>query len=1385
MKLADLEGFLLGSFQLMIDQQPVTRFESNKVRALLAYLLVEAERIHSRDMLATLLWPDLPQRNARNNLRYALADLRQNIQDSKYAFLSITRETIQFKRTSDYWLDVAVFSQIVEATSRKIITSNSVSGAIDELIGVIHLYRGNFMEGFAVRESPLFDEWLLLKRERYARQMSHGLQILAEYYEQCGEISKALIYARQQVEIEPWNEESHQRIMRLLVMDGQSSSALAQYETCRRMLADELGVNPSETTISLYNKILDERASRDVSNCSLTTNRDPSPGESPYKGLQYFEPCDANIFFGRETITATIINHVREMLKSTTDYVALRFLALVGASGSGKSSILRAGMVPAIYSTRFFTSTNSSSQERIDWEVHIITPTSHPLEVLNSLEHRSAPYRLLIVDQLEELFTICLSEDERKAFLTQLVTFAEPENNTIVIIALRADFYTHCARYPNLRNAIAARQVYIGAMDIIELQRAIERPALQAGWGFEPGLVDWILRDIGEEPGVLPLLSHALLETWHKREGKLLTSKGYLATGGVGGAIAKTAETFYSNLPASQKRLARNIFLRLTNLGDHTQETRHRATFEELITHPSEAPRVHHLLSQLADARLVTLSYGSVEVAHEALIREWPTLRGWLDEDQAGMRIRHHISMAAQTWQDFERDTAELYRGKRLIQALQWASHPEHSDVLNSLEKTFLSVSQAETQRQEGERKAVQRRLNKAYQIARADELTSAALSQMEVDPERSMLLALESLKINETSRGVNALHQAFASMRIWLTLSAHKDTISTLAFNKEGTLLASAGKDHCVKIWDFSWLEQYIDNPSPLASPRLCLQLEYPVGFGCVTFIPSRASVAVACDDDITRIWDIQTSQLLTNLPGSLLACNSAGDQLAIVSNDTLAMWNIGEEVKQWEIPLSQRTVYKTLAYSPDNRFLASGYPDGSVQIWDAYSGKRRLTFRSSSNSIWSLTFNPSSEFLAIANGNGGIHVHDISTGELLLSMLGRHNAGPKGLAYTPDGKWLISSAQDGKAKVWDAATGEELYTLHGHNQAIDSMALHPSGSWLATGARDGTMRLWNLTSSGNRELFTKYLGDPSPVIAGAFSLDWYNFAIVDEDLNVRIHDAETFQTKTTFPIDHIAEKVYLSEDANLLGIAGISDYSIWETCSGKKVFSKPYRGSEFALCINSDGTRVLHENGENTAVIVDVSDGHVQFYLSGHTQLIKGGAFSPDGCLIATASDDKTARIWNASDGRLLSILVGHSQPLVYVAFSPDSQQIVTSSQDGTLRLWDSFTGECLQILAEHTATVRGAFFCPDGKHLASYGYDGKVIVWDTTSWSSEHTFSINGLIFGIGFNPDGKHLFVVFSDQTIHYYSICTKELREMAHKRLTRSWTVQERKHYQIG
>ncbi len=454
---------------------------------------------------------------------------------------------------------------------------------------------------------------------------------------------------------------------------------------------------------------------------------EPSDGKSPYQGLNYFSFEDAHRFFGRERLTAELAAYLRSH----------HFLAVVGASGSGKSSLVRAGLIPALHYGEPLVDGTLSPDGSPHWPIHIMQPKAHPLRELAAtllrddesdlahinledelaqdariLDRRAARLLsggaanrlLLVVDQFEELFTLCKDTVERKAFVDNLLTAAVVDGVTTVVITLRADFYAHCFAFDNLRNALEGEQKNIGPMNKEELRRAIEEPARLGGWELEPGLVALLLADVGDEPGALPLLSHALLETWKRRRGRTLTLAGYAASGRVQGAIAHTAEAVFNQLATPQQQaIAKNIFLRLTELGEGAEDTRRRVQLSELMPRLEEQATIEAVLTTLADARLVTTDKAEVEVAHEALIRSWPTLRGWLEENREGIRLQRRLLEDAKRWQELDHDREALYTGRRLVQAEEWEGNRNFD--LSPLEQDFLDGSKARATRERRQRR--------------------------------------------------------------------------------------------------------------------------------------------------------------------------------------------------------------------------------------------------------------------------------------------------------------------------------------------------------------------------------------------------------------------------------------------------------------------------------------------------------------------------------------------------------------------------------------------------------------------------------------------------------------------------------------------------------
>jgi WD40 repeat protein/DNA-binding SARP family transcriptional activator len=1534
--IAQLRICTLGSLSVTLGDQSVSSFESAKVRALLVYLAVEAGRPHTRETLAGMLWPDYPQSSALTSLRNALANLRQAIGDklAQPPYLFITRQAIQFNLTSDCWLDLAEFNRGLSQSYGER-SKQPGPASIVGLQAAIDVYHGRFLEDFMIPDSGAFEEWVLLKRERLNLEMMQGLRRLADYYEALGDYNQALPLARKQVELEPWQEEGHRQLMRLYAYSGMRSSALVQYATCQRTLESELGVQPEQETNTLYADICAGRFERKA---AQPVDEPPFPGPPPYKGMQHFDENDEGLFFGREKLTTQLVNRLQEMAnQEAVAEPGSRILTVVGASGIGKSSLVRGGIIPALQRNGRMADHNLPDS----WRVLLITPTDHPLETLAfalkangfseselhrlieemkgesdclAVQLRNSGYKLLlIVDQLEELFTLCRDDSERTAFIDNLLSATEA-GVMLAMIALRTDFYTHCSRYPRLRQAISSHQEFIGAMEGVELRRTIEAPAEKGGWVIEPGLVDLILRDVGDEPGALPLLSHALLETWKHREGRLLTLKGYTATSGVRGAIATTADHVYREFTPKEKTIARRVFLRLTELGEGTLDTRRRATLAELATSPSEIPEVESVLKMLADARLVILTEGSAEVAHEALIREWPTLRDWLDEDREGLHVQRHLTEAARAWDEINRDPGELYRGARLVRAQEWAGRGRNNEELNDLERSFLIASQEMVQRDAAEQQAAQRReieaaqalaqtekqraqeqarfagrlrqlvitlatalilvavmvgvaslfamrnailaeqnaVNASYaqtqqanaqrastqavaaaqawatqqnraeievnsrataeanalvqrdlanqqeHLARARELALAANFNLNTDPELSLLLAIQAVEeIKEVPAEVQqALHRAVLASRAQLTILAHERDVYTIAFSPDGKLLASAGGDKVIKVWDSSNGQLLHEMHGHTAT---VLDVE---------FSPDGKIIASSSEDESVKIWGAANGQLLMTLEnraGITWAVHFSPDGGSMLTTDedgAVRLWNVdsGEE----SLKLSGHSgVVLDATFSPDNPWLATAGEDGTAILWDLRNGRQMLSIQVG-QSIFSIAFSPDGTRLVTGDNSGAVRIWDARTGQGILTIAG-HNTMIKRVAFSPDGLYMVTASQDGITKIWDVGSREELYALHANAGAVYDAAFSPEcvgppqalfewcGPRLATANRDGTVKIWDVTPRGSSELmvlpgFDGHAVEPERIYTSFIS----GSEVLGQTWDAASQPPGELLSKTIFsgfPAP-VATGCLGRDHLRMATITQDGFAQVWDTITGELVITfamTSHKATINKADLSPDNQWLATASDDGTVRVWDTAGGEEVLSLSGHEEYVWDVTFSSDGELLATSGSDGTTRIWDAKSGEALLVLRGHSMPVNVVAFSADGENLVSAGMDGTARIWDVTTGKSLMTLSGHTATVIGAAFSPDGMHLATGSYDGSVKVWDVSGGTGGgrliFSLPVNGWPINIHFSPDGNDLLVgTLPNQLVYVFLMDVEELTKLARSRVTRNLTQQECQQY---
>jgi WD40 repeat protein len=1133
----------------------------------------------------------------------------------------------------------------------------------------------------------------------------------------------------------------------------------------------------------------------------------PAPGVTPYKGLLFFDESDSDLFFGREALTARLAGHVIDLAIDAST----RFLAVVGASGSGKSSLVRAGLAVAL--------------KRAGWDTRVFTPTANPLRMLeanlNPARTESPERVLILVDQFEEIFTLCHNEVERIAFIEKLLSSAKDKSEKItVVIALRADFYAHFAQYPLLRQAVATEQEYIGQMTTDELRRAIEEPARHGGWEFEPGLVDFLLSDIGAqgtsepEPGALPLLSHALLATWERRRGRLFTLEGYHASGGVRGAIAETAESVFTDqLNQAQQQLARDVFLRLTELGEGTEDTRRRAALNELVRQSAEATQLRAVLNTLAEARLITLNEDSAEVAHEALIREWQRLHDWLNEDRDGLRLHRHLTDSVREWEARGRDASELYRGARLAQASEWASANE--ERLNEAESEFLAASVEQEQHDALEREAQrQRELEAAQRLAetekaRVQEQTRSikqlrqravylliALSMAMFAAILAGVFANRSNTLARTNASIAATSQAEASARATAESIAllereeaqHQALIASvrelaaasnlnLAVDPERSILLSlqavtltnaAGEPPLLEAQDA--LHQAVQT----SRAQLTLRGHTHELTG-LTFSPDGTRLATISDDGSVKIWDAASGQELVTIPIKItvpnlyhiLSFSPDGKQLAASDGNFAKVWNAdsGQEL----LTLTGHTdQVLSVIFSPTNRaHIATASADGSVKLWDAASGQELLALSepvpSNPGQLPRMTLAFSTDGTRLVSGrNTTATVWDLTSGQVLRTLSDPALGNINSVAFSPDGSRLALGNSNSSWGIWNVSTGQSLLTGLGHSSILSRVTFDSTGKRLATASEDGTAKIWD-TATG-LELLT-LAGHTSGLEGIAFSPDGVTLASASRDGTVKVWDispsggSEWFNLSSH--IDRVWGLAYSTDGTRIATGSRDNTAKLWDAETGEELFTLPgFTFQTSRIAFSPDGKQLLVNRGtqdEFDATVWDLATRTVLLTLP-HDAVVFGAAFSPDGKYVSTSTSDGMAKIWDASTGDLIHELSGHTANIQRVAFSPDGQLLATASEDGTAKVWDVATGKILLTLSGHTGALWGAIFSPNGSLLTTIGNDGTAKLWDSTTGQELFTFTgHNGPVLGVAFSADGQLLATASTDQTAKIWDV----------------------------
>ncbi|MBF4765691.1 winged helix-turn-helix domain-containing protein [Nocardioides islandensis] len=1211
-------------------------------RVVLAALSMKPGAVLTAEQLSDAIWGEAPPASAAKNLQGCVSRLRKRLGTDA---IETTELGYRLRLSAD---DVDT-SRFVREVSRA-----------QELATLREWERATFVAHEALdlwRGRPLADleEWepAMAEVARLAELRTEVEELAVVAALEAGHHHEVTAQARALVEAAPLRERRWILLARAQYQSGRQAEALRTLRRARVVLREELGLDPGPDIVSLEQAILQQDPALLVDDAAAASE------SCPYPGLASYDEEDADSFFGRDDDVAGALSRIRSGSP----------LAVVGPSGSGKSSLVRAGIAPAL--------------RRDGLDVRIITPGRHPMEAISGLPPRTRGSAALVVDQAEEVFSLCPDQQERQEFLSAVARYAEHGH---VVVCFRADRTGDLVAHPEFARLVEQGLCLLGPLGRDDLRAAIERPALQAGLVVEPGLVDLLVREVEGEPGALPLLAHALRETWLRREGRTLTVAGYQASGGVRGAVAQSAEHLYADTRAEDRNALRELMLRLVVPGPDGEATRARMSRRTVVSRPAQ----DELVDRLVAARLVTSDDGVVTLAHEAVVRSWPRLQGWLEDDVEGLRILHHLAAAADAWQGLGRPDSELYRGVRLERALAWQerTNPE----LTATERDFIEAGHA----------AAASAARVAADLARARGVMIRRLRVALVGAAVLLLVALGTGFV-AVSQGQKALDAATAAQARGLSTEALRSRDLAV-----GALLAV----EAVRLDDSpqtrSTLSTFLSGHPDL------LSTSDRVGplVGGPQLSPDGSVVAVYDDDNVVSEVDAASGHVLARYdtdgeqpdlqfwPTRPLAFAPDGAQLAVglqtFGTTPLVLLDANTWQPSPEQPAgfpSGETKAMSVTFSGDGRYVGLAVSErrpGSVGDAEAEGGPQvavvwdRTDLR---HPVATVRLRRSGEYYPFQRVFLDRHGHVLYGSDPMTAYRVRPRAGQPREVWRAPG---ISAAD-----VADLSPdGSSLLVSHGGDHPDRVVTLDARrGAVTARADLDGDVQAVDYAPRGNAVLVGIWRGSAG----GA----------------VEVLDARTLEqhsTVATQPSDY----VQLSGDGTAAVTTADTDQTVvtWDL-RGDRGFLRAlpveaddtFSSSSFRMS-SPDGTRMAVFGVDGRFGLADLATGHVT-----RTLLIDAGAFTPG-------------------------------------AWAPDGERFVLGAADGSVRTLDQ-DNRVIRSASFSTDMISGLDWSADGSRIAISDIQGSVRLVDADTFSPlGHAVHLPGYASGLTLAPDGRRAFVVVS-------------------------------------
>ena len=1144
------------------------------------------------------------------------------------------------------------------------------------------------------------------------------------------------------------------------------------------------------------------------------------PSSNPYKGLLYFDEKDADRFFGRENLINDLYARLTKLLEVEGNQP--RLLPVYGPSGSGKSSLLRAGLIPRL--------AREQSAKLVEPRVLLLTPGPYPLEALaralarfatediapvaktdefaevlsggctdglrrivDALPTLKEPKLILVIDQFEELYIAPAApkeaeifEAERDRFIATLLDATnEHRGRILALVAMRSDFLDETQRHPELNAQIARSGFLVPTMSQEELESAIRKPAARAQppYEFQKAFVELLVNEALGQPSALPLLQFALQRVWSALPVDPAATLNNL--GGIGGVVAVEAEKMFCNLSVSDQAIARRACLARVNIGEGSEYTRRRAKLSEITTEPISAERELSVLRRFArpEARLITLNQEpgdtvTFEVAHETLIRRWDRLRRWLDEGRDDQRLLHRALEAAALWEHGE---GILYRDFPLKQLEEFAEREEIPARLAGFLEASVAASTAEEQRQKRHRRTVwlwaiaatalflaAAVMSKylAHELFIVRETTFRLLVEQaeRAVQEKDYLLALETaIRAWDMRPEPESGYSQRAYQVVRETLSANQRLIQIL--QHDGPVRAVAfhpkGRLLVTGLEDKTARLWDISTGEPLGKP-----MEHGGPVNAVAFDPRGELVVTGSDDATGHLWNAHTGDPVGKPMKhggrvNAVAFDPRGELFATASQDeTARLWDAhtGEPVGT---PLKHEGPVTAIAFDSKGELIITGSEDSYARLWDAHTGARVGRMKHD-GPILAVAFDSEGKLAATGSMDKTARLWDARTGETIGVPM-RHDAPVFAVAFDPKGRLVVTGSGD-KAQLWDIKTGESVGRTKGYDRGVRIATFDPKGEIVLTGGLDKTAKLW---SADTGELVARPLQHGGRVTAVDFDPNGEIIATGSADKTTRLWQLHTNEPIEK-PLKHNDSVLAIAFDpTGRLIVTGSEDTTarLWSTRSGEPVgVPMQQHGAILAVAFDAEGKLVVTGSLDRTARLWDAHTGEPVGQAMQHNGPIRAVAFDPDDKFVITGSDDKTARLWDAHTGTPIGKPLRHDGPVVAMAVAPQGGIVATGSQDYTARLWIARTGEPMGQPMRHLDAITTIAFNPAGTLVATGAAwkDKTARLWDARSGEPMGDPMRHGAdVLSLAFDPKGELLVTGSEDNTARLWNAHTGE------------------------